>query len=296
LATVAHQLCRIGVLLHWWIGLKACNVLLARERLDRERRKKEERLRLREEEGSSREPNQSIPIAPAVRVESAGLSYGQLPRYVHTLRLDTSHSSSASPMSGTPLHSYDSPIVSAYAVNESAHALATRHVDGLRRESPFTQSMTTHISPSITVQRHTSTPPIPRVSSIQQLSADIGSLVSNFLEDEDTDDTRHAPSSTAPEGMQRESSGTQGLDVQTLQALRSYIYRSEDGPKWDEGTLLRRLETAWRRQVRTGPNRAAGDVALFAARDRAFLTWIELRRHQTDLVQAQERKHSHVHR
>jgi hypothetical protein len=84
----------------------------------------------------------------------------------------------------------------------------------------------------------------------------------------------------------------QGLDLSTLQAFRAYIYPSESGPKWDEVTLLRRLEREWRDKVRAGHNGKGGNTTLlFAARDRAFLTWIELRRHLADLTHADECRH-----
>jgi hypothetical protein len=79
------------------------------------------------------------------------------------------------------------------------------------------------------------------------------------------------------------------LDPETLLAFRSYIYPGESGPKWDEEVILRRLETVWRDNIRTGHDLTRDDAVLFIVRDRAFLTWIELRRHLADLDRADKR-------
>lgn len=299
------------MLLHWWIGLKACNVILARERLDRERRKKEERLRARDEHASPREPNPTVAIAPAVRpdfrvdqvvikTERSALPFGQPPPQVQALRLDTSYSNPGSPMSGTPVHSNDSPIFPNHGhINGSAnnHYMREANFNASRRPSALSQSISSHIALEVDPPRHTSTPPLP---SLHQLSSELGNLVSNFLEDNNTAASRahHTPSPVPPpihEEAQRKPPTRRSLDTESLRAFRAYIYPGEGGPKWDEEILLRRLETTWRDDVRASQLqvRTSSDTAVFAARDRAFLTWIELRRHLADLEAADKRKLTH---
>jgi hypothetical protein len=292
------------MLLHWWIGLKACNVILARQRLDRERRKKEERLRSREDHGSPREPNPTVLIAPATRLEPATeptstktepptLPFTQPPRHVQALRLDTSYSNPISPISGTPLHSAESPSISAHGPgNASFHDLTPREMYGSRRPSALSQTVPMHGGLEA---RHASTPPLP---SLHQLSSELGCLVSNFLEDGSAADLRaqHTPSPApqqfARDETLRDASVRRELDPETLLAFRSYIYPGESGPKWDEEVILRRLETVWRDNIRTGHDLTRDDAVLFIVRDRAFLTWIELRRHLADLDRADKRTYS----
>jgi hypothetical protein len=132
-----------------------------------------------------------------------------------------------------------------------------------------------------------SLPLIQQPPSSQQLGAELGDLVTRFLADGTAEVRNHAPS--LPNAHAPREAAQQCLDPETLKAFRSYIYPSEEGPKWDEAILLRRLETAWRNKMRAGHNHAVGSVARFVARDRAFLTWIEIRRHLTDLHRSDER-------
>ncbi|KAF2743107.1 hypothetical protein M011DRAFT_461907 [Sporormia fimetaria CBS 119925] len=285
----------IRILLHWWIGLKACNVLLARDRLDRERKKKSQRSRHRVvvlgtfEDASGREPAPpSVPIAPAaVRPDfTPHALYGRPAQYAQALRLDTSYSSPASPLSGTPLHSNDSPVIPVYGASGEGHSIG-RDLGGSRGGSTtgtLSHSLAGHMGADSSATLPRITPPVTGLPSVQQLGAEIGSLVSHFLEDSSTGERWPTPGSYGGQLQQ-------ALDAETLQAFRSYIYPSERGPKWDEQMLLRRLETAWRDKVRNWHKgtAAAGNAASFAACDRAFLTWIELRRHLADLEQANER-------
>lgn len=306
--STTHKDFSIRILLHWWIGLKACNVILARDRLDRERRKKEERLRARDDATTPREPNPTVPIAPFVpqegrfehspiKRESATLPYSQPPRHVKALRLDTTYSNPGSPMSGTPLNSNDSPIHSAHGSGNGALAhFPVRDINGSRRPSGLSQSVASHVGPEVPAPRtNTGTPPLP---SLHQLSSELGNMVSNFLEDGNHPHVglAHTPSPTVqapgPETTQGDMAAKRGLDLEALQAFRRYIYPGESGPKWDELGLLRRLETAWRDTIRTGHSHTIGDTALFAAQDRAFLTWIELRRHLADLDRANSRTYA----
>ena len=256
--------------------------------------------------GGPREPNPTVLIAPATRLEPASeptsaleqqpqiIPYNQPPRHIQ-LRLDTSYSNPISPISGTPLHSAESPAQG--SSNAPFHDFNSREMYGSRRPSALShsQSIPLHGGPEV---RHSSTPPLP---SLHQLSSELGCLVSHFLEEGNAADlrTQMQKRSPSPGGQQiargetvRDAPVRRELDPETLLAFRSYIYPGESGPKWDEEVLLRRLETVWRDNIRTGQQLAAGDTALFAVRDRAFLTWIELRRHLADLDRADKRTYS----
>lgn len=133
---------------------------------------------------------------------------------------------------------------------------------------------------------------------MHQLSSELGNLVSTFLDDGSTSSSRHqhtpspAPGQSGHEDGRNNEQGPSGLDVETLHAFRRYIYPGESGPMpaAEEDALLRRLETVWRENVRTSHTRTMGNTPLFAARDRAFLTWIELRRHLADLDRVGQRR------
>jgi hypothetical protein len=163
-------------------------------------------------------------------------------------------------MNGTPVHSDDSPVGS---TNGTGNEVLQTKAGDVRGGSFLPQ--------------HRSIAPAGRPPSLHHVGAEIGSLVSNFM----------GPCGTAVEQQERSPSPEAGLDMRTLRAFRAYIYPSEGGPKWDEVTLLRRLETEWRDKVRP-LQRKGCNSRLFAARDRAFLTWIELRRHLADLLHADE--------
>lgn len=108
-----------------------------------------------------------------------------------------------------------------------------------------------------------------------------GNFVASFLR-ESTSSTSASPVTFQPgisNNFEARPAG-RGLDMDTLHALRTYLYPHENGPKWDEDMLLHRIETIWRESVRT---RQIDDPTLFAARDLTFLTWIELRRHIAEL-------------
>lgn len=223
------------------------------------------------------DPRPTVPIAPAFGQEAAPV-YMQPPRGVEALRLDTSHSVPISPVNGTP---YDSPVASVQgASNEFLNAVSM----GEPHAIILSHSSISHSGAEITAPLHISTRPPP---SLHQVSSELGSLACNFLEDNSATDGSAAPSPTNAE----QENLPPALDAETLRGFRSYIYPGENGPKWDEQILLRRLETTWRDKVRTYHIRTMGetDQPVFAAADRAFLTWIELRRHLADLHNANER-------
>lgn len=80
-----------------------------------------------------------------------------------------------------------------------------------------------------------------------------------------------------------------GLDYESLRALRSYIYNEEGGPRVDEDALLNRLEKIWRELVRADSQKMLENVPVFIARERALLTWIELKRHMAAFERAEKR-------
>lgn len=80
-----------------------------------------------------------------------------------------------------------------------------------------------------------------------------------------------------------------GLDYESLRALRSYIYNEEGGARVDEDALLNRLEKIWRELVRADSQKMLENVPVFIARERALLTWIELKRHMAAFERAEKR-------
>ncbi|KAH7138983.1 hypothetical protein B0J11DRAFT_515772 [Dendryphion nanum] len=268
----------IRTVLHWWIGMKACNVIHARGRLDRERRKKEERMRIKEEHPSPIDMHPPVLLAPAMPIDRKPIAplmanpnpsayYAQQPpRHQQVLRLDTaSHGHPTPSASVSPLPSSESPII-------SAHAPTAQYS---WRASPLARQTPPHFVPT-NGARSTATPP---AYSLQQLSVEVNNLAGSFTLDEPVE--RSPTPSTLPDHR--------GLDPETLAAFRKYIYPDEQGDAWDEEVLLRRLESAWRDHIRPAHTHPSANVSLFIARDRAFLTWLELRRHLADLERADKR-------
>ncbi|KAF2016234.1 hypothetical protein BU24DRAFT_462414 [Aaosphaeria arxii CBS 175.79] len=284
----------IRTVLHWWIGLKACNVIHARGRLDRERKKKEDRIKFKDEHPSPMDIIPPVLIAPALPhgypmdhrrppiqfSNHSAATYGHPPRHMQVLRLDTApHGQYTPSTSASPLPSSDSPITSSQGhstlpwrisplSHQSQNGPATDH--GPRHPPPPPPPPIQH-PPAIAPHQHPtrSLPPL-----VNRISSELNTLASNFLED------RPLP----PSNMPPQPPTVRTLDPELLYAFRKYIYPTENGPRWDESILLRRLETAWRDDVRPSHARTAiNNVPLFAAHDRVFLVWIELRRHLADL-------------
>jgi hypothetical protein len=80
-----------------------------------------------------------------------------------------------------------------------------------------------------------------------------------------------------------------GLDYDSLRALRAYIFNEETGAHVEEEALLDRLERVWRECVRADSEKLLEDLASFVVRERAFLTWIELKRHMAAFERAEKR-------
>jgi hypothetical protein len=127
---------------------------------------------------------------------------------------------------------------------------------------------------------------------MRQIGADISKLVSDLTPDYSVVNG-HTALAASP--LKVEEDGPlhggpyRGLDADVLRALRAYIYREETDMTWDEDSLLRRMETAWREGVRCDQNHVLDNIPVYMARERAFLTWIELKRHLADLDRADKR-------
>jgi hypothetical protein len=297
----------IKMLLHWWIGLKACNVILARERLDRERKKKEENKKALATDNNS--PRDTVPLtfvslaptpdAPPTSMSEVSKGVPLPPlihasRHVQAFRLDTpSRGSSMSPAVHTPASS-ESPTMhtrSLHHVNGVQHA--SRDMGGSSAIPPINEGPHGALSADTNgyYNRGPLSPP-----DLRKLSLELGNLVSNFLL-EDGIQGRASPiiPQSGPGDTYHNGTSSRGLDVETLHAFRAYIYREVYEVQWDEEYLLRRLESAWRDGVRTDRNFSLESTPLFVALDRTFLTWIELRRHLADLERADRREYNMQH-
>jgi hypothetical protein len=115
----------------------------------------------------------------------------------------------------------------------------------------------------------------------KQISVEFAKLVASFR----TDD---AASENIPQ--QNASTPYRGLDYDSLRALRSLIYNEECSVQWDEETLLNRIEKVWRESVRADYDKMVENIPVFIARERAILTWVELRRHLAALDRADRSK------
>ncbi|KAJ4377900.1 hypothetical protein N0V83_000730 [Neocucurbitaria cava] len=114
----------------------------------------------------------------------------------------------------------------------------------------------------------------------RQISVEIAKLVASFRSDDAASEEIPHSQTSVPYG---------GLDYDSLRALRSYIYGEESGIHFDEDALLNRLEKAWREGMRADYDKIVEDIQVFVARERAFLTWVELKRHLAALERADKR-------
>jgi hypothetical protein len=123
-------------------------------------------------------------------------------------------------------------------------------------------------------------PPPEQVAAERQITESVAQLVAGFRLGDN-----------GPERVPQSSTNLpyRGLDYDTLRALRSYIYQEEGGVRVDEETLLNRLERTWRELVRADSQKMLENVQAFIARERALLTWIELRRHMAAFERAEKR-------
>jgi hypothetical protein len=297
----------IKMLLHWWIGLKACNVILARERLDRERKKKEENKKAMATDNDS--PRDTAPLTfvslaptpdvPPTSIVEAPKGVQLLPlthasRHAQAFRLDTpSRGSSMSPAVHTPASS-ESPTMHTQSLHHgNGSQRASRDMSGSLAIPPLNGGPNHTLSADTNGYYNRSHPSQP---DLRKLSFELGNLVSNFLLEDGTQG-RASPVTpqSGPGDTPRNETTPRGLDLETLHAFRAYIYREVYEVQWDEEYLLRRLESAWRDGVRTDRNFSLESTPLFVALDRTFLTWIELRRHLADLECADRREYNMQH-
>lgn len=272
---------RIHKLLHWWIGLKACNVILARERLDRERRKKAENRQARVDAEIAHQHGE----APASFVALAPNSV------LH----DVDTGPRGSPMSSsamlTPPESGESPIVgpregAAFAaINGGDPAYGAAQHNGHATDGPWNRLAQGDRGAPRGGNVHTDGQPTAvaiaeQAAAERQITENVAQLVAGFRS-----------GGSEPEKVPH--SGTsipyRGLDYESLRALRSYIYNEEGGARVDEDALLNRLEKIWRELVRADSQKMLENVPVFIARERALLTWIELRRHMAAFERAEKR-------
>ncbi|KAJ4342232.1 hypothetical protein N0V87_001217 [Didymella glomerata] len=280
----------IHKLLHWWIGLKACNVILARERLDRERKKKEENRKARAEAefngqsatGESSTPASFVALAPNSVFQKAGGSPVAGPREGPGF---APVNGSAAGDNGIPRSSIPNEQQPAKVVEGVWDRLAARDTGGAQHANPHWVAANANapqsVDSKIAVQQQIAQANQAIVD--KQISVEVAKLVASFRSDD---------AATEDVPQQNASIPYPGLDYDTLRALRALIYNEECSVQWDEETLLNRLERAWREGVRADSEKMIQNIPVFIARERAILTWIELRRHLAALDRADRRWNS----
>jgi hypothetical protein len=117
----------------------------------------------------------------------------------------------------------------------------------------------------------------------RQISVEVAKLVASFRSEDAASEEVPQPNNSIPH---------HGLDYDGLRALRQYIYGEERGVQLDEEALLNHLEKTWREGVRADYHKMIENIPVFIARERAFLTWVELKRHLAALHRASERTSS----
>lgn len=292
-ALIANRSYRIHKLIHWWIGLKACNVILARDRLDRERRKKAENRAARTEAEIAIQTENGTPASFVALAPNS------------VLHDDTG--SRGSPMSSsamlTPPESGESPVVgpregpSFNTVNGNGQTTSALHAqhghpqnvsEGVwrilaaaaandqkeaRPPHAYTYETKAAVQQQIASQE--------QAAIDRQISVDVAKLVASFRPEGAATENVPEPSRSRP---------YRGMDQDGLRALRQYIYHEEYGITIDEEALLSRLEVTWREGVRADYDKLTSNIPIFIARERAFLVWIELKRHLAALERADKRE------
>ncbi|EOA82552.1 hypothetical protein ACJQWK_04334 [Exserohilum turcicum] len=273
----------IHKLLHWWIGLKACNVILARERLDRERRKKAENRQARAEAEYSGQQEGGTPASFVALAPNSVLHDGD------TVSRGSPISSSAML---TPPESGESPIMGPRDAVHQSQSLQQRQniVEGVwsrlaveasrsRDASTSAHGHGTHAAEGkAAVEQQIANTNQAVVD--RQISVEVAKLVASFRSDDAAGEEIPQPNNSIP---------YRGLDYDGLRALRQYVYGEERGVSVDEEALLNQLEKTWRERVRADYQKMVENIPVFIARERAFLTWVELKRHLAALQRANER-------
>lgn len=293
-----HRL-RIHRLLHWWIGLKACNVILARERLDRERRKKAENRQARAEaEHASQHgeaPASFVALAPNSVLHDVDTGSRGSP--MSSSAMLTPPESGESPIAGpgegpgfTAVNSVEPPqgrIAGLAAVNTNpSHVAQQQHhqniADGVwnRFAASEMNGSRGHVESKAAVQQQIA---LAEQSAVvgRQVTEKVAQLVGSFRVAE-----------ARPEQVPQSNANIpyRGLDYNSLRALRAYIYNEDPVAIIEEEALFDRLERVWRELVRADSDKILEDVPRFVARERAFLTWVELKRHVAAFERAEKRK------
>jgi hypothetical protein len=284
--------------LHWWIGLKACNVILARERLDRERRKKAENRQARAEAEHVSQHGE----APASFVALAPNSV------LH----DVDTGSRGSPMSSsamlTPPESGESPTVGprevatftavnggdpSYSGSKPFGAMIAQSSQAAQQQNIAEGVWSRFPAGDMNGSRG---PAESKATVQQQLFAEQSAVVGRQVTEKVAQlvgSFRIAEGGLEKVPQTNISVPYRGLDYDTLRALRAYIYNEETGTHVEEEALLDRLERVWRECVRADSEKLLEDLASFIVRERAFLTWIELRRHMAAFERAERRALTH---
>lgn len=288
--------------------MKACNVILARERLDRERRKKAENRQARAEAEFSGQQEGGTPASFVVLAPNSVLHDGD------TVSRGSPISSSAML---TPPESGESPIMGSREAGELAYVNAAKCipngntnltaanayqaqtsqqrqniVEGVWNRLSVEGNRTRDASTSVGVAHSHGThgaegkgaadQPMGNANQAavdRQISVDVAKLVATFPSDDAALEEIAQPTNSIP---------YRGLDYDGLRALRQYVYGEEHGVSVDEEALLNQLEKTWREQIRADYHKMVENIPVFIARERAFLTWVELKRHLAALQRANE--------
>ncbi|KAF2633668.1 hypothetical protein BU25DRAFT_405537 [Macroventuria anomochaeta] len=301
----------IHKLLHWWIGLKACNVILARERLDRERKKKEENRKARAEaefngqnaNGEGSTPASFVALAPNSVFQTEAASRGSP---ISSTAMLTPPEPGGSPIAG-PREGLGFTSVNGGAASENGVSkpsiqheqqpqrvveglwdrLIPRELQGSNSQQPNPPWAAANANaPQFADSKPAVQQQITQANQAtvdKKISVEVAKLVASFRSDD-------AAFEDVPQ--QNASVPYRGLDYDSLRALRSLLYNEECSIQWDEEALLNRLEKAWREGVRADYDKMVENIPVFIARERAILTWIELRRHLAALDRAGERWNS----
>lgn len=279
---------------------------MARERLDRERKKKEENRKARAEaefngqnatgEGST--PASFVALAPVSVFQAETASRGSP---ISSTAMLTPPEPGGSPTAGSREGlGYMSVKVGAPSDNgiprtsvpndQSAHKVVEGVWDRLAaREGSTSQQPTSSwraananapqsADSKIAIQQQIAQ--AKQANNDKLISIEVAKLVASFRSDDAASEDVPQPNASVP---------YRGLDYDSLRALRSLIYNEECSVQWDEETLLNRLEKAWREGVRADYDKMVENIPVFIGRERAILTWIELRRHLAALDRADRR-------
>jgi hypothetical protein len=263
-------------------------VILARERLDRERRKKAENRQARADAEHAVQhgetPASFVALAP------------------NSVLHDIDTGSRGSPMSSsamlTPPESGESPVV---GPREGAGFGAINGGEGARpgtftttiahapqngqQQQPLADGGWGRSAPNDGNTSRGANWPVrvqaDQAAAERQITENVAQLVAGFRSGD-----------VGPEKVPQSGTSVpyRGLDYDSLRALRSYIYNEEGGVRVDEEALLNRLERTWRELVRADSQKMLENVQGFIARERALLTWIELKRHMAAFERAEKRK------